>query len=109
MARWPFVKARSKQSRAMIRPRGLRFEPLEDRRLLNAGGGATKNGWPSGIPPVVSTWFQTSASSAQTHVASSQAVAAPSATARRRKPVFARHTFARHGIAPRKPINGWCN
>jgi RHS repeat-associated protein len=35
------------------------MEPLEDRRLLNAGGGAAKSSWPSGAPPVEPAWFQT--------------------------------------------------
>jgi hypothetical protein len=59
MAHRPFLKSRRKQSRVLTRPRGLRFEPLEDRCLLNAGGGATKNPWPSAGPPVDSAWFQT--------------------------------------------------
>jgi subtilisin family serine protease len=58
MVRWPFLKSRRKQSRVVIHPRRLSLEPLEDRRLLNAGG-VPKNPWPSGGPPVDPNWFQT--------------------------------------------------
>jgi len=52
--------------------RALRIEPLEQRRLLDAGGGA-KSVWLSGTPPVNAAWFGTSVPALQNHVATLQA------------------------------------